>query len=71
MAGFYESYVNFKGEVRLEAKSLSFDKMNEEEFAQVYKGFLDVVWTRILKSKGYETPEKIDAYVNELLRYEQ
>ena len=70
MAGFYESYVNFKGEVRLEAKSLSFDKMDEEEFAQVYKGFLDVIWTRILKSKGYETPEAIDDYVNKLLRFE-
>ena len=70
LAGFYETVVNFKNEVRVEAKSLSFGSMKEEEFQRVYKGILDVIWTRILKSKGYETPEKVDEYVHKLLQFE-
>lgn len=70
LAGFYDVHVNIKGEIRTEAKSLSFGSMKEEEFQRVYKGILDVIWTRILRSKGYETPEQVDEYVHKLLKFE-
>lgn len=70
LAGFYEATTSFKGEVRLEPKSLAFHNMGQEEFEHCYKAILGVVWDRILKSKGYESPEKVDAIVQELLRYE-
>ena len=70
LAGFFDAVTNLRGEVRLEAKSLAFHNMGEEEFERVYKAVLGVVWDRILRSKGYESPEKVDAIVQELLRFE-
>jgi hypothetical protein len=70
IAGFFDAVTNLRGEVRLEAKSLAFHNMGEEEFERVYKAVLGVVWDRILRSKGYESPEKVDAIVQELLRFE-
>ena len=70
LAGFFDTVTNLRGEVRLEAKSLAFHNMGEEEFERVYKAVLGVVWDRILRSKGYESPEKVDAIVHELLRFE-
>lgn len=70
LAGFFDAVTNLRGEVRLEAKSLAFHNMGEEEFERVYKSVLGVVWDRILRSKGYESPEKVDAIVQELLRFE-
>ena len=70
LAGFYEAVTNLRGEVRLEAKSLAFHNMGDEEFERAYKAVLGVVWDRILRSKGYESPEKVDAIVQELLRFE-
>lgn len=70
LAGFYHAVTNFKGEVRLEADSLAFDSMGQDRFEAVYKAVLGVVWDRILKAKGYDSPEKVDAIVQELLRFE-
>ena len=70
LAGFFDTVTNLRGEVRLEAKSLAFHNMGEEEFERVYKAVLGVVWDSILRSKGYECREKVDAIVHELLRFE-
>lgn len=48
LAGFYDTVVNLKGEVRAEAKSISFGKMEEVEFEQVYSRVVDVVLQKIL-----------------------
>lgn len=71
LAGHYEAVTNIRGETRLEAKSLSFSSMAEEEFQVVYRDILNAVWQRVLKSAGYETPERVDQIVEELLRYDQ
>lgn len=42
-AGFYETYVNFKGETFAKAKSLKYEKMDEEEFQMVHSRVLDVI----------------------------
>lgn len=70
LAGHYEAATNLRGEVRLEAKSLSFGSMGEEEFAQVYAGILAVVWDRVLRSKGFSSSADVDRVVEELLRFE-
>lgn len=70
LAGHYEAATNLRGEVRLEAKSLSFGSMSEEEFAQVYAGILAVVWDRVLRSKGFGSSADVDRVVEELLRFE-
>ena len=70
LAGHYESTINFRGEVRLEAKSLSFSNMSEDEFETVYRSILNVVWDRVLKSKGYESARQVDGVIDELLRFD-
>jgi hypothetical protein len=70
IAGHYEAATNLRGEVRLEAKSLSFGSMGEEEFGQVYKSILDVVFDRVLKSKGYTSAHEVDRIVDELARFD-
>jgi len=70
LAGHYESAVNLRGEVRLEAKSLSFSNMAEDEFEAVYRSILNVVWDRVLKSKGYGSAADVDRIVEELLRFD-
>lgn len=66
LAGFYESTVNIRSEVRLEAKSISFAQMDEVEFEQLYNATVDVVLRRILTSY---TRENLDEVINELLRF--
>jgi len=48
LAGFYEVYIRVDGTTRVEAKSLSFGSMEEEEFGRVYQGLLTVIAERIL-----------------------
>lgn len=70
LAGFYKAAYNVRGEVRLEAESLSFSSMSEDRFEQVYRAVLNVVWKRVLQQAGYKSVEDVDAAVEELLRYE-
>jgi len=70
LAGFYKATYNVRGEVRLEAESLSFASMSEERFEQVYRAVLNVVWKRVLQQAGYGSVEDVDRVVEELLRYE-
>lgn len=70
LAGYYEAVTNLKGEVRLEAKSIAFDRMEQDEFDLLYRAILNLVWDRILKSKGYASPEAVEAILEELLRFD-
>jgi hypothetical protein len=50
LSGFFETTVNLKGEVRLEAKSISFAQMDEIEFEELYQATISIVLSRILKT---------------------
>ena len=69
LAGYYESTYNVRGEVRLEAKSLSWAKMSEEEFAKLYSDTIDTILTKVLNRPDL-TPEKVRAAVDELMRFD-
>ena len=71
MAGFYKAVYNARGELRLEADSLSFASMDEDRFEQVFRAVLTVVWNRVLRNAGYESPEDVERVVNELMRFDQ
>lgn len=66
LAGFYESTVNLKGDIRLEAKSISFGLMNEIEFEQLYNATVDVVLRRILTNYS---KQDLDNVINQLLSF--
>lgn len=46
-AGYYKSVFDLHGELRLEPKSISFGKMDEEEFAQLYSDVIDIMLRHI------------------------
>jgi hypothetical protein len=47
-AGWYDTVVNIKGEVRAEAKSMSFAAMSEDEFRQLYDAVAELLLKHIL-----------------------
>lgn len=49
-AGFYEPVANINGDVRAEAKSISFARMDDAEFEQVYSAVADVLLQRVLRN---------------------
>lgn len=63
-AGFYEAVADINGNVRLEAKSISFAKMEENEFEQLYSKVADVLLQKVLKN--YTRPD-LDRVVNNIL----
>lgn len=70
LAGHFDAVTTLKGEVRLEAKSLSFSNMDQDEFELVYSSVLTVLWDRIFELAGYKSKEDVDRVVSELLRFE-
>lgn len=51
LAGFYKSYVNLKGEVRLEAESIAWARMTEERFEKLYSKTIDVLLRMVYNGK--------------------
>lgn len=69
LAGYYDATYNVRGEVRLDAKSLSWGKMGEEEFEKLYSATIDAILGKILNRPDL-TPEKVRAAVDELMRFD-
>lgn len=68
LAGYYEPVYGFDGSVRLEAKSISFESMSEEEFRQLYDSTIDVLLHKVIPHAGL-TEESLRDAVNEVARY--
>ncbi len=49
MAGYYDEYYNIHGDVRVEAKSLSYASMKPEVFEQCYKALITAAMMNIFK----------------------
>lgn len=50
LAGFYEETYNIHGKLRIEAKSLSFGSMEQEEFEECYSALIRAALKHIFKS---------------------
>jgi len=48
LAGFYERVVRLDGSTRIEPKSISFGKMSEDEFSDLYNKTIDVIVNHVL-----------------------
>lgn len=66
LSGIYEATYRVDGSVRIEAKSISFGRMSEEEFEELYSNTIDVILERILVSY---TREQLDQVVFELMGF--
>lgn len=59
LAGFYDTSYDIDGNVRLTAKSLAFDRMDQHEREQVYSAVINVVLQRILKQYTRDDLERV------------
>jgi len=51
-AGYFEAYQGYDGDVRREPKSISFGKMEEEEFEQLFQDMLQIACMRLNVDSG-------------------
>lgn len=65
-AGFYDPVANLRGEVRAEARSISFASMTQEDFEKVYSAVVDVLLERVLTKY---TRADLDRVVEELMAF--
>lgn len=64
MAGYYDATFRIDGTTRIEAKSISFARMGQEEFDKLYSSVINVVLKKILTNY---TREDLDRVVDQLL----
>lgn len=69
MAGYYDVVFNIKNELRMEAKSISFGKMKQDEFDKLYSATIDAILTKILSGTGL-TEEKLRHYVDNVMAFD-
>lgn len=55
LAGYYTSHVNIHGEVRIEADSLSFSSMEQDEFEKCYTALINAACKNIFHNTDDET----------------
>jgi Protein of unknown function (DUF1367). len=67
-AGFYTEYQMPDGTTRKEPKSISFAKMDDIEFSQLYKSVLDVLWNFIL-FRTFPTQQAAENAASQLFSY--
>lgn len=68
LSGRYDATYNARGEVRLEAKSISFANMSEEDFEKLYSEVINVILSKILGGSGM-TEEQLRSHVDTVLAY--
>ena len=66
MCGYYDLVVNINGELRKEAKSISFANMDQAEFEKLYSTAIDVILGKVLSNY---TREDLDEQVNNILSF--
>lgn len=66
LAGFYHTTIRLNGSTRIEAKSISFGKMDEIEFRKVYISVLTVIVDRIMSNYSMdEVNQMIEQFAGE------
>ena len=59
LAGYYDQYVGIHGDIRVEAKSLSFSSMTEEEFSDCYSALINAACKHIFHSTDTATYNRL------------
>jgi hypothetical protein len=66
LAGFYDTSINFKGDVRLTAKSLNFSSMSQNEREKLFSAVIDVLLQRVLTKYNRDDIENV---VNQIIGF--
>lgn len=67
LAGYFETCVNFRGEVRMTARSLNFSAMGAEDREALYSAVITVLLERVLTNY---TRDDLDEVIAQLLRFD-
>ena len=64
LAGYYDATYRLNGDVRLEAKSISFGSMSEDDFEALYSKVIDVIINRVCTQyTEYELRKQVEDMV--------
>ena len=64
LAGYRELTCNTRGQWRMTAKSISFAKMDEDEFARLYSSVVDVILARFLTNwTGEDMDKAVEGFI--------
>ena len=61
-SGFFKEHIDFNGEIKRTAESISFANMDEMQFQQVYSKFIDTV-IRIMKWDNQMIEDNLESYL--------
>lgn len=67
--GFHTLTVNLKGEVRAEAKSISFASMSEENFNKLFQQTITLFLEKYRILSGYRDAAEVERAIDEILRF--
>ena len=62
IAGFRDEYYGIDGRVRIEAKSLAYSSMEQEEFESVYQALIQVAMQKIFKGSDDQVYNKLVSF---------
>jgi Protein of unknown function (DUF1367) len=62
IAGYYDELVNIHGEIRIEAKSLSYSSMSQEEFEELYNSLILAAMRNIFHTSDEETYSRLMSF---------
>ncbi len=67
LAGHYDASYRLNGEMRVEAKSIAFDEMSEEEFVEFYKQCFDVIAKHVFSHYTHEELQDVERQLMEFI----
>jgi hypothetical protein len=67
MAGYYEQTFDLRGNLKLKAKSISFAKMEQEEFEELYSAVATVLLEQVLSN--YKDRAELDSVVEQIIGF--
>lgn len=62
LAGFYDEFVSIHGEVRIEAKSISYSSMSQNEFEELYNALIQAAMRNIFHTSDEETYNNLQSF---------
>lgn len=67
LAGYYKQLVRLDGSIRIEAESISFGSMEQQDFEKLYSAVINVLLSRVLRN--YVDRADIDQVVDQILGF--
>jgi hypothetical protein len=67
LAGYYEQTFDLDGNMKLEAQSISFAKMENDQFEMVYSAVMNVLLDKVFSN--YKGRAEVDSIIEQIMRF--